>query len=215
MTKEQELKKKIGAQVINRDNVSYKLTGADGKIKKLFAMNSLGQAVLLYFRKHVSKPIGADGRVKPGVLNHLAAYGVQIPFITGGWVGEMKIANLMTNAGFAGLAGRMAGGSAAGVFDVIGVGTGTTAADAADTTLETEITDSGLAKAQGTVSLVTTTVTNDTNQVTKTFSVSGSKAVTESGLLNATPTLLCHQVFAAINVVSGDSLQMTWKVKCA
>jgi len=215
MTTEQELKKKIGAQVINRDNVSYKLIGADGKTKKLFAMNSFGQSALRFFRKHVSKPIGADGRVKPGVLNHLAAYGVQIPFISGRFVNELNIANLMTNAGLAGLAGRMAGGSAAGVFDVIGVGTGTTAADAADTTLETETTDGGLGKAQGTVSLVTTTVTNDTNQVTKTFSVTDTKAITESGLLNATPTLLCHQVFAAINVVDGDSLQMTWKVKCA
>jgi hypothetical protein len=65
--------------------------------------------------------------------------------------------------------------------------------------------------------LVTTTITNDTAQLTKTFTVTGSVAVTESGVLNAASagTLLCHQVFSAINVASGDSLAVTWKVQNA
>jgi len=38
--------------------------------------------------------------------------------------------------------------------------------------------------------------------------------VTESGVLNdaSTGTLLARQVFSAINVASGDSLQITWKI---
>jgi hypothetical protein len=215
MTKEQELKKRIGCQAKLYDNVSYKLVDAKGNAKKMFQMNGLGQTILRFFRKFVSQPVGGNGQVKSGILNHLAAYGLRLPGICGFWTGELNVANLMTNAGFAALAARMSGAAADGVFDTIGVGIGTTAAAAANTTLETEITDSGLAKAAGTVSRVTTTETNDTNQVTKTFTVTGTKAVTESGLLNATPTLLCRQVFAAINVVNGDNLQITWKIKCA
>ena len=62
---------------------------------------------------------------------------------------------------------------------------------------------------------MTTTVTNDTAQVTKTFTVTGTFAVTEAGLLNASSagTLLCRQVFSAVNVLNGDSLQITWKVQ--
>jgi len=178
-------------------------------------MNGFGQAVMRVIRAHVPNPIDQDGKVKPGFLNHLSAYGVRMPLVCGFWTDEIKVANLMTNAGLAGIAARIGGAAADSVFDVIAVGTGTTAAAATDTTLEAEITDSGLAKAAGTVSRVTTTVTNDTAQSTYTFSVTGTKAVTESGLLNATPTLLCRQTFSAINVVSGDTLQITWKVKAA
>ena len=107
--------------------------------------------------------------------------------------------------------------STATAFDYIGVGTGTTAATATDTALETEITDTGLTRAAGTGTNVTTTVAYDTFQLVKTFSPSGSKAVTESGVLNAATTgiLLCHQTFSAINVTNGDTLTITWKVKVA
>ena len=63
---------------------------------------------------------------------------------------------------------------------------------------------------------MTTDVTNDTAQGVLSFSVTGTKAVTESGFFNhigtATGTMLSHQVFSAINVVSGDTLQITWKI---
>jgi hypothetical protein len=64
---------------------------------------------------------------------------------------------------------------------------------------------------------MTTTITNDTAQITKTFTVTGTVAVTESGVFNASSgaTLLAHQVFSAINVASGDSLQITWKIQNA
>ena len=122
------------------------------------------------------------------------------------------IKNLITNAGKAEAAGLL-NGATTGVFDYIAVGTGTNAAAVGDTALQTEITDSGLQRAQGTASRVTTTVTNDTAQVTKTFSVTGTKAVTEAGLLDAASSgvLGSRQVFSAINVVNGDSLQITWK----
>lgn len=124
------------------------------------------------------------------------------------------ISNTITYAGLAEVAGLL-NGATSGPFDYIAVGTGTTGASTSDTTLETEITDSGLARAQGTASRITTAQTNDTAQVTKTFSVTGTKAVTEAGLLDAASSgvLLARQTFSAINVVSGDSLQMTWKIQ--
>jgi len=105
--------------------------------------------------------------------------------------------------------------SGATAFDYIAVGTGTSAATATNTTLGTEITDTGLTRAAGTGTNITTTVAYDTFQLVKSFSPTGSKAVTESGVLNASSSgiLLCRQTFSAINVTNGDTLTITWKVK--
>ena len=128
--------------------------------------------------------------------------------------GERLVRNKITNAGLAAMAALLLTDVAEDSFDYIAVGVGTTAAAATDTTLETEITDSGLARAAGTGTRVTTTVTNDTAQLATTFSVTGSKAVTEAGMLNAASAgdLLARQVFSALNVVDGDSLAITWKI---
>lgn len=141
----------------------------------------------------------------------------RIPFLFGRMVDSVVFTNLITNAGFAGAAARLGSDATEVKFDYIAVGTGTTAAAAGNTTLETEITDSGLARGTGTVSRVTTTQTNDTHQVAKTFTVTGTKAVTEMGLLNASSggVLLGRNVFSAVNVVNGDSLVATYKVACA
>lgn len=141
----------------------------------------------------------------------------RIPMITGRMTKKVVVTNLITNAGFAGAAARLGHDSTEAKFDYIAVGTGTTAAAAGDTTLETETAASGLSRAVGTVSRVTTTQTNDTHNVAKTFTVTGTVAVTEMGLLNAASggVLLGRNVFSAVNVVNGDSLVATYKVKCA
>ncbi|MCL5436059.1 MAG: hypothetical protein M1275_03180 [Patescibacteria group bacterium] len=168
-------------------------------------------------RRRILHPVDPNGMIKPGLMNHLAAYGLRIPFLTGHWVGAMTIKNLVTNAGFAGVASRINGAGSEAAFTYIAVGTGTNSATATDTALQTEVTGSGLARVSATASRVTTTVANDTAQLQTTFSVTGTVAVTESGVLNAasTGTLLCRQTFSAINVVNGDSLQITWKVKAS
>lgn len=196
-----------------QQNVRYELRDKFGNIKRLFVENKLGTKILEFIRSIVSEPIDSEGQVKPGLMNYLAAYGLRIPFITGVWSDSRLISNLVTNAGMAGVASRINGAGSEAAFTYIAVGTGTTAANAADTTLETEITDSGLARAAATASRVTTDVTNDTAQNLYTFSVTGTKAVTESGVLNAASSgvLLARQVFSAVNVVNGDSLQVTWK----
>jgi len=127
--------------------------------------------------------------------------------------------NALTNTGFAEVAGLINSDQSGShtAFDYIAVGTGTTAATATDTALETEETENGLTRASGTGTRMTTTVANDTSQIVHSYSVSGSVAVTESGVLNASSAgiMLCRQTFSAINVADGDTLQITWKVTVA
>lgn len=185
--------------------------------RDLFTENKLGKFLLSGIRSFVREPLTADGKIKEGIANHFAAYGLRIPGITGSYGKTRTIRNLVTSAGKAGVASRINGSGGEAAFTYIAMGTGTTAANVADTTLETESATSGLSRANATASRVTTTVTNDTAQLVNTFTITGSVAVTESGVLNAASvgTLLCRQTFSAINVVNGDSLQVTWKVKAA
>jgi hypothetical protein len=133
--------------------------------------------------------------------------------------GELKfsqrVKNLITSAGKAGLASRCNGSGAEAAFTYIALGTGTNAAAVGDTTLQTELAASGLSRANATASRTTTSVSNDTARLVHTFTVSGTVAVTEAGILNASSggVLLCRTVFSAVNVVSGDSLVVTYDVQ--
>ena len=137
----------------------------------------------------------------------------------GNLIETVETPNALMNLGFKEVAGLFCTDQAGSytAFDYIAVGTGTTAATATDTTLATEETQNGLTRAAGTGTLVTVNETDDTAQFVKSFSVTGSVAVTESGVLTAasTGTLLCRQTFSAINVANGDTLQITWKITVA
>lgn len=133
--------------------------------------------------------------------------------------GELKddtgwIKNIITNAGKAQLA-LLAGDASATPFTYLAVGTSATAVAATDTTLTAEITDTGLARAAGTVSRVTTTVTNDTLQVTYTWTATGNKTVEEVGLFNASSagTMLGHALTTTKTLVNTDILVGTYQVK--
>lgn len=136
----------------------------------------------------------------------------------------LGVFGLVVNAGRAVVSARLYG-TASAAFASIGMGTGTTAAAATDTALQTGVTAAGAADAgvhvlptaSVTASSVTTTITNDTAQWQGTASITATIAVTESGLFNADTngTMLARQVFTAVNVVNGDSIQFTWKVKNA
>ena len=196
-----------------KENVTYRLKDAQGNFKKMFSLNRIGRAIMEAAREGYT-PYNADGSLKNELRARLALYGLRVPFLTGSWVSEMQISNGVPTVGKALVAGRINGSGSPAAATYIAVGTGTTAFNAADTTLETELATSGLSRAAGSVSLVTTDVTNDTAQIVVTYTVSGTAAVTESGVFNASsgPTLLCRQTFSAINVVNGDSLQITWKI---
>lgn len=193
-------------------NVDYVLTDRNGNEKKMFAENKIGKAILRFFRSLAPNPVGADGQVKSGILNYLSAYGIRIAFITGEWSSKIRRSNLVTTAGRAGVASRINGSGGEAAFTWIATGTGVTAAAIGDTTLQTELAVSGLSRANATASRVTTDTTNDTARLQNTFTVTGTAAVTESGVLNAASvgTLLARQTFSAINVLNGDSLQITW-----
>ncbi len=184
-----------------KDNVEYELRDSSGNIKPLFQESALAKVLL------------KAGWLSPLWINRWYAPLVA-PFL-GSYANKKIIGNLITNVGFALAAGRLMGSGAPAAPTYIAVGTGSTTASVLDTALQTESAASGVARTNGTTSLVTTTVTNDTAQTTVTFSVGATVAITESGVLNAgsTGTLLCRQVFSAINVSSGDTLTVTWKVK--
>ncbi len=190
------------------ENVEWQLKDRDGNIRQLFADNSLNRFIYEFARKFYVP--GKSNRV----LTYIALNGLRIPFITGRYVDKMLVANGITNAGAAGVASRINGSGAEAAFTFIAVGTGTNAFAATDTTLQTESAASGLSRAAASASRVTTDVTNDTAQLVLTYTVTGTVAVTESGLLNASSAgvLLARQTFSAVNVVNGDSLQVTWKV---
>lgn len=197
------------------ENVSYRLVDKDGNAKLQFEDWALNRLVLRWVRSFV-KPYTDDGEQKTNVLSQLALYGLRIPYITGAWKYEAARANLITTVG-KGLAAGLLNGVITNFFDYMGIGIGTTAANVSDTALETERDESGASNTNhksATTSRVTTDTTNDTAQWVTTFNFSATLAITESGIFDATPSgnMLCRQVFSAINVVSGDSLQVTWKV---
>lgn len=148
-------------------------------------------------------------------FGYLSPHHRKIPVLFGYWSGSFNVSNGITNAGRAIISGLINGSGTPAAFTYIGVGTGVGAFSASDTALGTELAASGMTRAAGTVSLVTTSVTNDTAQVLKLFTVTGVAAVTESGLFNASSgaTLLCRQTFSAITTANGDTLQITWKVQ--
>lgn len=191
--------KLINAQFGLYQNVEYRLTDKDGNAKGIFQENKLCRFLL------------QNGILSPLWINAKLGFLLR-PFL-GRYSDVRNIRNLVVNAGKAGMASRANGAGAEAVFTYIAMGTGVVAAAATDTALGTELAVSGLGRANATASRVTTTVTNDTAQLQNTFTVTGSAAVTESGVLNAASvgTLLARQVFTAINVVNGDNLQVTWK----
>jgi hypothetical protein len=120
---------------------------------------------------------------------------------------DRELKNLVVNTGLNFIASRMKEATAT-VMSHMALGTGTTAAAAGDTVLETEISGARVA-------LTSTTVT--ANQVTYIASFAagvGTGAVTESGIFNASSsgTMLCRTVFPVVNKQAGDSMTVTWTV---
>lgn len=123
-----------------------------------------------------------------------------------------NLRNTITNVGHAVANGLMSNQGSYGFAINLAIGIGTQSAAGA-TALNSEISTNGGARAAGTATQVTTTVSNDTTQLVHTWTFTGSFAITEEGILTAISvgSLLAYQTFSAINVVSGDSLQVTHK----
>ena len=114
------------------------------------------------------------------------------------------IDNLVVTAGKGYVADRMKNNSS--VMSHMAIGSGTTAAAAGNTALGTEL---------GRVSLTSTTVSSNVVTYVATFAAgTGTGAVTEAGILNASSsgTMLCRTVFSVVNKGSADSMTITWTV---
>lgn len=118
---------------------------------------------------------------------------------------EQEFKNLVVTTGKNFIASRMKDTTDAAMSHMA-IGSGTTSAVVGDTALETEL---------GRVSLTSTTVTSNSVAYVATFPAgTGTGAVTEAGILNASSsgTLLCRTVFSVINKGAADTLGITWTV---
>jgi len=118
---------------------------------------------------------------------------------------ETVIPNLVVTTGKNYIASRMKDASATAMSHMA-IGTGSTAAAAGNTALGSEA---------GRVALTSTTVTNNAVAYVATFAAgTGTGAITEAGLFNASSsgTLLCRTVFSVINKGAADTLGITWTV---
>jgi hypothetical protein len=121
------------------------------------------------------------------------------------------MATVYTDAGKAITTNRINGAGTTPSYIAWGTGAGTAAA--ANTTLFTESTEE--ARTNGTVSRVTTTVTNDTIQVVGTITVvTSGKTITNAGLFDASTVgnLFMKGDFTGIVLAIGESISFTCKV---
>ncbi len=167
-----------------------------------------------YLFDWASKPQFADNSIW-SLLHKLFKVDLKIPFVTGRWTIQPVKGNLVVTTGKQAVAQQL-GGTTTAPMTAVAIGTGTTAAADSDTALEAEITTDGGARGAATVSNETTTTTGDTEKWIKTFSFTASFDVTEEGIFDNNTsggTLLARQVFSAVSVADGDSLQITHSIQ--
>ena len=116
-----------------------------------------------------------------------------------------EVDNLVVTAGKGYVASRMKDTTATAMSHMA-IGTGSTAAAAGDTALGTE---------SARTALTSTTVTNNEVVYVDTFGAgTGTGAITEAGVFNASSggTMLCRTVFSVVNKGADDSMTITWTV---
>jgi hypothetical protein len=119
---------------------------------------------------------------------------------------DVRVKNLVVDTGLNFMTSRMKD-TTLDAMTHMAVGSGTTAAAAGDTALETQISSR--------VTLTSTTVTANAIEYVAAFGAGVSTgAITEAGIFNASTagTMLCRTVFAVVNKGAADTLQITWLV---
>lgn len=164
----------------------------DNSLKAQFADNSLWQ----YIKRNFNKDI-------------------RIPFLTGFYTTSPIKKNLIVATGHARFSGQF-GGVTTTPMTALAVGTSGTVPTTSDTTLGAEITLNGLARGAATISQITTTYSNDTIQFQKTWTVTGTEGIQEEGIFDNNTsggTMGAHNTFAVVNVVNGDTFQITHDIQ--
>lgn len=122
---------------------------------------------------------------------------------------ERELKNLVVNAGLAYIASRMTG-TAKNVMSHMGLGSGSTAAAAADTDL------GSLLGSREALDSTTISGTNDEKVVYVSSFEAGDAtgAVTEAGIFNAASggDMLCRTVFSVVNKAADDTMSVTWTI---
>jgi hypothetical protein len=116
-----------------------------------------------------------------------------------------EVPNLVVTDGKEYVASRMKD-TTADAMSHMAIGTGSTAAASSNAALGAEA---------GRVSLASTTVTANEVEYVATFAAgTGTGAITEAGILNASSSgdLLCRTVFSVVNKGASDSMTITWTV---
>ena len=155
------------------------------------------------------------------LVKKLTGRDFKIPFLFGMWTNKALmfgdqpsvVANTVTTLGKK-VAAQQFGGTTTAPVTAIAIGIGSPGASA----LGSEITTNGGQRGAATISNQTTSLTGDTEQFIKTFTFTGSFAITEEALFDNNTSggnMACSQSFSAINVVTTDTLQITHKVQFA
>jgi len=116
-----------------------------------------------------------------------------------------EVDNLVVTTGKNFVASRMKDATASAMSHMA-IGTGSTAAAAGDT---------GLGSESARTALTSTTVTNNEIAYVDNFAAgTGTGAITEAGIFNASSggSMLCRTVFATVNKGASDSMSITWTV---
>ncbi len=155
----------------------------------MFSENVLGLRLLKLFRRwqpeFIERTSDGGSRVKGGVLCYLAGYGLRCP-LTGTWGDSRVTHNLITNVGHAAANGRISNQGGYSAFVNLCIGIGAAAAAATDQALSQEIITNGLARSAATATQTTTTVTNDTTQLVKTWTANtAAYALVEEGIVDS------------------------------
>ena len=118
---------------------------------------------------------------------------------------DRSFANLVVTVGKNFVASRIVGTSD-NVMSHMAIGSGTTAAAAGDTTLQSELARVALGSSAATLNTVVYAATF--------LAGTGTGAVTEAGVFNAASsgTLLCRTVFSVVNKGALDSMSITWTI---
>ena len=119
---------------------------------------------------------------------------------------NFTIPNLVVTTGLAYIASRMKDATATAMTHMA-VGTGSTAAAAGNTALETQLGSR--------VALTSTTVTSNSIAYVASFGAGvATGALTEAGIFNASTsgTMLCRTLFAVINKGAADTMTITWTI---
>jgi len=123
---------------------------------------------------------------------------------------DQTVHNLRTNAGINWQYGQMAGTTAA-VCTYLALSNDSGTPAVTDTAVASEITTNGLARVNATAAHTANTASYT---MSNTFTATGTQSAQKAGLLNASSagTLCFENIFSAVAMNSGDTLQVVWTV---